>query len=40
VTRHPKAKTRIFQAIRIEVNKELENLEKSLNNAIELLEKD
>ncbi|HER25269.1 MAG TPA: 16S rRNA (cytosine(1402)-N(4))-methyltransferase RsmH [Candidatus Atribacteria bacterium] len=30
--------TRIFQAIRIEVNRELENLEKGLNQAIELLE--
>ena len=36
----PKTKSRIFQAIRIETNKELENLEKSLKNAIELLEKD
>lgn len=35
-----KTKSRIFQAIRIEVNKELENLEKSLREAIELLEKD
>lgn len=34
------AKRRIFQAIRIEVNKELENLEKSLTQAIDLLEKD
>jgi len=38
VTKHPKAKTRIFQALRIEVNKELENLEKSLEDAIGLLE--
>lgn len=38
VTKHPKAKTRIFQAIRIEVNKELENLEKSLEDAISLLD--
>lgn len=35
----PKTKSRIFQAIRIEVNKELKNLEISLKNAIELLEK-
>jgi 16S rRNA (cytosine1402-N4)-methyltransferase len=35
-----KVKSRIFQAVRIEVNKELENLEKSLNEAINLLEKD
>lgn len=33
-------KSRIFQAIRIEVNNELVNLEKSLNDAINLLEKD
>lgn len=33
----PQVKARIFQAIRIEVNKELENLEKSLSDAIELL---
>jgi 16S rRNA (cytosine1402-N4)-methyltransferase len=36
----PKVKSRIFQAIRIEVNKELEYLEKSLDDAIKLLEKD
>ncbi len=36
----PKTKSRIFQAIRIEVNKELENLETSLKDAIDLLEKD
>jgi len=36
----PKEKAKIFQALRIEVNKELEMLEKSLNNAIKLLEKD
>ena len=35
----PKVKSRIFQAIRIEVNWELEALEKSLEDAIELLEK-
>ena len=34
-----KVKSRIFQAIRIEVNKELEALETSLKDAIELLEK-
>jgi len=35
----PKTKSRIFQAIRIEVNHELKNLEKSLEDAIALLEK-
>lgn len=33
----PKVKSRIFQAIRIEVNKELFNIEQSLNDAISLL---
>ncbi len=36
----PKTKSRIFQAIRIEVNKELESMEKSINEAIDLLDKD
>ena len=36
----PRVKARIFQAIRIEVNQELEMLEKSLGEAINLLEKD
>ena len=31
---------RVFQALRIEVNQELENLETSLEDAIQLLEKD
>lgn len=35
-----KVKSRIFQAIRIEVNKELEVLEKSLLDAIKILKKD
>lgn len=35
----PKVKSRIFQAIRIEVNQELKNLEISLDDAINLLEK-
>ncbi len=36
----PKTKTRIFQALRIEVNKELEAVETSLPHAIELLQPD
>ncbi len=36
----PKTKTRIFQALRIEVNKELEAIEKSIPEALDLLEKD
>jgi len=36
----PKVKSRIFQAIRIEVNQELEAIEISLKDAIQLLEKD
>jgi len=35
----PKTKSRIFQAIRIEVNEELRNLEISLNDALKLLDK-
>lgn len=35
----PKEKSKIFQAIRIEVNSELENIEKSVKDAINLLEK-
>jgi 16S rRNA (cytosine1402-N4)-methyltransferase len=35
----PKTKSRIFQAIRIEVNEELKNLEKTLHDAIQILEK-
>jgi len=35
----PKTKSRIFQAIRIEVNQELKAIEKSLEDAIKLLEK-
>lgn len=33
----PKSNTRIFQALRIEVNRELETLENSLHSAIQLL---
>lgn len=37
---HPKTKTRIFQALRIEVNGELQALQESLKDAIHLLETD
>ena len=37
-SKNHKSKNRIFQALRIETNKELENLEISLHDAIELLE--
>lgn len=37
-TTFPKTKTRIFQALRIETNKEMENLKISLKDAINLLE--
>ncbi len=37
-TSFPKTKMRIFQALRIETNKEIENLEKSLKDAINLLQ--
>ncbi len=37
-TTFPKTKTRIFQALRIETNKEMENLKISLKDAIKLLE--
>ena len=39
ISKFPKSKTRIFQALRIEVNKELEAIEESLKDAIELLDK-
>lgn len=38
INKHIKTKMRVFQALRIEVNKELENLEKSLQQAIDELE--
>ena len=38
VSKNQKSKNRIFQALRIETNKELENIEISLKDAIELLE--
>lgn len=39
VSFHPQTKARIFQAIRIEVNQELQNLEKSLSSAVKILKK-
>lgn len=38
INKHIKTKMRVFQALRIEVNHELENLENSLQQAIKLLE--
>lgn len=38
VSKDHKSKNRVFQAIRIETNSELENAEKSISHAIELLE--
>ncbi len=38
LSKFPKSKTRIFQALRIEANQELEVIETSLKDAIELLE--
>ena len=40
VSKNPKSKNRIFQALRIETNKELENIKISVNDAINLLEID
>ena len=40
VSKNPKSKNRIFQALRIETNKELENMKISLSDAINLLEID
>jgi len=37
VSKHPKVKTRIFQALRIETNKELDFAETSINDAISIL---
>ena len=39
VSKHPKVKTRIFQALRIETNKELEYAEKSIEDALKILSK-
>ena len=36
----PKSNTRVFQALRIEVNKELDTLKSSLEDAIDMLERD
>lgn len=36
----PKSNTRVFQALRIEVNKELDTLKSSLEDAIHMLETD
>lgn len=38
INSHIKTKTRVFQALRIEVNSELDTIKKSLSQAIELLE--
>lgn len=38
INTHIKTKMRVFQALRIEVNRELENLEKSLNEGVKLLQ--
>ena len=40
INTHIKTKMRVFQALRIEVNQELETLQKSLVHAVKLLEKD
>ncbi len=40
INKHIKTKTRVFQALRIEVNKELETLTNSLRQAVTLLDKD
>jgi len=34
----PKSKVRVFQALRLEVNQEFEAIEKSIGDAVELLE--
>lgn len=38
ISNHPKTKARIFQALRIEANKELETMTKSINDAVDLLD--
>lgn len=40
INKHIKTKMRVYQALRIEVNGELESLKKSLEQAVKLLEKD
>jgi len=39
ISKHPKVKTRIFQALRIETNKELDFAEKSIQDSLSLLSK-
>lgn len=39
ISKHPKVKTRIFQALRIETNKELDYAEKSIQDSLKLLTK-
>lgn len=39
INNHPKTKTRVFQALRIETNNELENMKTSISDALSLLEK-
>lgn len=40
VSKFPKTKNRIFQALRIEVNNELENVKESIEDAVKLLKKE
>jgi len=38
ISKFPKSKNRIFQALRIETNKELEVIEQSVQDAIDMLQ--